>query len=197
MTTAQIDELERLEKAATAGPWVIGIDWGKDDWPSFRLRDMTEASEEEAAKDADFIAHARADIPKLLAEVKRLLEEFGNKQTECDNWGQLYKQVSGHWDTQVAEVKRLQSEKSALERTIESLRYEIENDGPAKQNRTAYLCAKTSLVMYEKRCAELRDILVRISSRNKDAYPGHSSEEARQGLAALSAATPADKEQGQ
>ena len=68
------DELAAMkarEKAATKGPWVVGM----------RIMDMfsIDTVDREAylgdicsEQDSEFIAHARQDIPKLLAEVERL-----------------------------------------------------------------------------------------------------------------------------
>jgi hypothetical protein len=81
MTDTELDAVERRADAATSGPWrayvegadndsgdsFIGTDGpdlyvSYDDWPS----------EQQRAHDLDFIAGARRDVPRLLAEVRRL-----------------------------------------------------------------------------------------------------------------------------
>lgn len=75
LTPAQLEAIrERVEKA-TAGPWEYNakIDsiTAEDDYGSFIIADDTET-----VVDAEFIAHAREDIPKLLAEIERLRKEI-------------------------------------------------------------------------------------------------------------------------
>lgn len=100
LTDQQIDEIEAREKAATAGPWGfydgdnyadVAADLAMTGRGSYsyrekiaRLEDETywddsahedddeERAPEQMAANAAFIAHARADVPALLAEVRRL-----------------------------------------------------------------------------------------------------------------------------
>jgi FtsZ-binding cell division protein ZapB len=74
-----IDAIRRREQAATPGPWkavdfgddtdprtAYGV-WGKDDDDLCIFEDV-----DTLLADAEFIAHARQDIPALLAEIDRL-----------------------------------------------------------------------------------------------------------------------------
>ena len=78
MTDKMLEEIKAREQAATPGPWVsvFGL-------KGFTIYDMREEKGKIIAKlfntkgkykqpDADFIAHARADIPALISEVERL-----------------------------------------------------------------------------------------------------------------------------
>ena len=78
MTDKTLKEIKKREQAATPGPWVsvFGL-------KGFTIYDMREEKGKIIAKlfntkgkykqpDADFIAHARADIPALISEVERL-----------------------------------------------------------------------------------------------------------------------------
>jgi hypothetical protein len=76
LTEDELAEIEAREKAATAkGVW-HSDDTASGDWcvatPSGRYRGITIAAMIDRKADADFIAHARTDIPRLLAEVRRL-----------------------------------------------------------------------------------------------------------------------------
>ncbi|EMT54779.1 hypothetical protein I532_04205 [Brevibacillus borstelensis AK1] len=61
---------ERAEKA-TPGPWRVVPD-NIGGFPIFDVQDRLDRSLIHTVEDAEFIAHAREDIPKLLAEVERL-----------------------------------------------------------------------------------------------------------------------------
>jgi hypothetical protein len=75
LSIQQLDEIETRANAATDGPWTVSEDY--DDvldsqgahlasyWnPSSRIRN------------GEFIAHARTDVPSLLAEIRRLRSEL-------------------------------------------------------------------------------------------------------------------------
>jgi hypothetical protein len=87
MSDDDLDAAERRAHAATPGPWescVEGRDQDSgdsviltggpdlylsyDEWPE----DQRRANEERRANDLDFIAAARQDVPRLVAEVRRL-----------------------------------------------------------------------------------------------------------------------------
>lgn len=72
MTEEQLKEIEARANAATPGPWKVEWDYNglrvsegeskEDYWDTFANDDV----------DLPFMSHAREDIPKLLAEVRRL-----------------------------------------------------------------------------------------------------------------------------
>lgn len=81
-----LDAIEARVNAATEGPWVLTEDWayiahGPDsvihgyydgECPACGDEFTDDASVALSAEDATFIAHARADVPALIAEVRRL-----------------------------------------------------------------------------------------------------------------------------
>ena len=86
MTEYEIKEIEDRCNLASRGPWIsliegrdiesansfimTGIADGEDIWSDKRGEDIYLTGATTA--DQDFIAHARQDIPKLIAEIKRL-----------------------------------------------------------------------------------------------------------------------------
>jgi hypothetical protein len=85
VTTIDLDAIRQREQAATEGPWIhtgrnhistpdIHVDeanWGGEGLNGYRLVCDGDEGAWRAA-DAEFIAHAREDIPALLAEIDRL-----------------------------------------------------------------------------------------------------------------------------
>ena len=83
MTNAELDEIEARANAATKGPWFVGQavpgleSVSRPDRRNIYCgdcSDVTSAAANIRIEDAEFIAHARSDVPKLLAEVRRLQE---------------------------------------------------------------------------------------------------------------------------
>lgn len=82
MDSKYLEEIKAREQAATKGPW----NWKNDvllaPEPSYLvLKPFLEESNDEPTvcifpNDKDFIAHARTDIPALIAEVKSLNQEL-------------------------------------------------------------------------------------------------------------------------
>lgn len=72
-TDAELDEMQARCDAATEGPWDINNDLGTDeiycDWHSVGPIALVGQF---ADANSIFIAHARTDIPRLIAEVRRL-----------------------------------------------------------------------------------------------------------------------------
>lgn len=101
MTESKLKAIEERAEKATPAPWQHGFDDGsgrvtKDaDWPqgAYIVRGddtiVTGGNFEgiacgvEELADADFIAHARQDVPALIAEVRRLREVLHSIATEC------------------------------------------------------------------------------------------------------------------
>jgi hypothetical protein len=80
LTNEQLTEIRKRAEAATAGPWTIEKEsyvcnagfWVTD---TVIMPDITSNIFEET--DAEFIAHAREDVPDLLAEIERLRADQG------------------------------------------------------------------------------------------------------------------------
>ena len=94
MTEAELDAIEARANAATEGPW----EWRagfvtmlpSDD-------DLFERVGGGNAKDEEFVAHARADVPALIAEARRL------RATELCDCGHLASRHAGLIDGQCGE----------------------------------------------------------------------------------------------
>lgn len=70
--------LERCEKA-TEGPWEVHLNPGEDTCHIYATHGWMFVTELRRGADADFIAHARTDLPlvvKELIEARRLLREW-------------------------------------------------------------------------------------------------------------------------
>lgn len=80
MTNDQLAEIEARAAKAMPGPWVHG---GSQDIHTEDEMDVADACRgggylcAEGLADADFIAHARTDIPLLIAELRRLRKQYG------------------------------------------------------------------------------------------------------------------------
>ena len=81
LTAADLDAIGQRANAATEGPWSQdsddpGLVWGEQRssgdgyWSLFASETGHDATAQ--PQDAEFIAHARTDVPALLAEVRRL-----------------------------------------------------------------------------------------------------------------------------
>ena len=89
----EIEAIRKRAEKATEGPWwaseglyvVNNLTGDSYEW------DADFVAETERESDAEFIAHAREDIPKLLAEINRLKSELSKySQSEfenmCEDW---------------------------------------------------------------------------------------------------------------
>jgi hypothetical protein len=98
MSDGDLDAAERRADAATPGPWKSYVE-GRDnesgdsfirtgdpeqphlyisygEWPE----DQRQANEQRRANDMDFIAAARQDVARLIAEVRRLRERLSERR---------------------------------------------------------------------------------------------------------------------
>lgn len=104
LSAARVEEIEARANAASAGPWesretddghkvtlygpgeYSGNHESHHEWHCDHMLwgevDAEAAQFAEAQADADFIAHARTDIPDLLAEVRRLQGELASAREE-------------------------------------------------------------------------------------------------------------------
>ena len=85
MPQEELDTIRRRVAAATRGPWSRWAGWDRQDncVKSDSREDMhTVADVIPEADDAAFIAHARTDIPALLAEVDRLRAALDQKENQ-------------------------------------------------------------------------------------------------------------------
>lgn len=97
LTQEKLEAIRKRADAATGKEWTDfdGDDWGGVVYEYDRLtEDACEIIAEcRTTADAEFIAHAREDIPVLLAEVERLQREL--IKTECTLYG-VEQELSRH-----------------------------------------------------------------------------------------------------
>lgn len=115
MTDEELAQIKERAEKATEGPWVWDDDYDMNvqDLPVLRGKEFNVmdfgndttfypiAGNPPDDEDASFIAHARTDIPKLIAEVEYMRE----KQAELLEYNRQY----------FAEIKRLRAEIARLE----------------------------------------------------------------------------------
>lgn len=92
MTNEELAAIEQRAAAATKGPWYVSggdvMSEHRDEIPygsvvcETGFTGMVAATENTYSSDADFIAAARADVPALLAEVRRLRAEVERRTRE-------------------------------------------------------------------------------------------------------------------
>lgn len=87
MTEQEIAEIEQITEAATLGPWKATF--GMDCRAFITTTDENSDFKVYNHADAAFIAHARADIPALLAEIRRL--------QEADRWIPVAERLPDRW----------------------------------------------------------------------------------------------------
>lgn len=120
MDDKRLQEIKARAEAATPGPWECRINVGSRFYvnaPSYGVRDFCCLSGGfERREDAELTAHARTDIPDLIAEVERLREKNEYLKQEIENI--CLDKEEGHADTE-AENTRLRAELEAAKRDIE------------------------------------------------------------------------------
>lgn len=85
LTTEQLESIRKRSEATTEGEWSYTVVGGKERTSTVASfgKGLTAIGEIKTVADAEFIANARTDIPKLLAEVERLrnaLEYFADER---------------------------------------------------------------------------------------------------------------------
>ena len=85
MAQERLDAIQRRVGSAAEGPWAHWRGWNQ--WDNCIKSDTDEGMYTVAeviseAGDAQFIAHARTDIPALLAEVERLRAALDQKEPQ-------------------------------------------------------------------------------------------------------------------
>ena len=92
MDQTRLDEIRARCEAATPGPW-NAIDKGNT-VPSYAIRHFAVGEKcvnvasgiSPKTGDADFIAHARTDVPDMLDEIERLTADLAAMTADRDEW---------------------------------------------------------------------------------------------------------------
>lgn len=94
MTEDELSAIEARAQAATEGPWEAGPNGMARPWEANGIvvrpagefpygewiGDFGRRGDMDRIANAKFIAHARADVPALVAEVRRLTDEFATSR---------------------------------------------------------------------------------------------------------------------
>lgn len=99
----ELQEIEARERAATEGPWVYMGDSGGICWGEIRscanFNHITDTpAGDERDNDMEFIAHAREDIPKLIAVVREIPTPRGAVYTEGGPTHKRLKEIQARID---------------------------------------------------------------------------------------------------
>lgn len=76
MDQQRLDAIRARCEAATKGPWELTKDGRYEDHDECRINLPNDTIELCSYENGEFIAHARTDVPDLLAEVERLTREL-------------------------------------------------------------------------------------------------------------------------
>ena len=96
LTDEELADIKAREAAATAGPWHID-EQGLFIWDKciagittfFELRFDNDA-------DAEFIAYARTDVPRLIADLRASRERIKELEAEVEEWKQAHRSEVGY-----------------------------------------------------------------------------------------------------
>lgn len=87
MTEQEIKQIEERANKATPGPWEF-VDMAYEIWAGNET--VVGSTEDEglaiSCDNAEFIAHSRTDIDRMLAEVKRLQKELDAAKKDIQKW---------------------------------------------------------------------------------------------------------------
>lgn len=93
MTEAELGAVKARAEAATPGPWVVGEHYGGVIAPGSSLDPENDAAyggylvgESMLRHNSTFVAHARDDVPALVAEVERLTAHLERIRNLDDAW---------------------------------------------------------------------------------------------------------------
>lgn len=82
MTDSELKQIEARANAATDGPWEVRPHFDEYGRELRMTRWVTGVEVENLEiEDAEFVAHARTDVPALCEEVRRLRKLLGNETT--------------------------------------------------------------------------------------------------------------------
>lgn len=127
-----LEEIKEREQAETPGKWyVIANDAGGHSiFVTFKGR-IYKIGECYASEDAAFIAHARTDIPALIAEVERLTARADqsalNYQQKCRDVEELENSVERFLDQHKCDVHNISAMQATLDQQVKNCEKLIES----------------------------------------------------------------------
>ena len=111
ITQEQIEQIRKRHEAATPGPWRVpeGYSWRVAEGDTY-ICNMFGRQDLQDSENAEFIAHARTDIPLLLDEIDRLSTQIVSRSKfasddngrcwhsyydECDDYNEVKAELAG------------------------------------------------------------------------------------------------------
>lgn len=122
LTTQQLDEIQARHQAATPGPWTVSEDYA----------DVLDAEGHHLASFwgqpvGEFIAHAREDVPALIAEIRRLHEPAEPSRYLEDGSTHTVQALTDAGESCVQQACTAAREEARLRQEQYTLRTEVEN----------------------------------------------------------------------
>lgn len=159
LTPERLDEIRERAEAATEGPWrshdfghageeepsSIVVHVGRFDHSDLLTYDTETAVaymprwERQESDNATFIAHARTDVPDLLAEVDRLTAELATARAAWDEWKESSRAGHAHASDMADEVARLRKAISRLFANFERWHANLPHDSLIRSDLAALL----------------------------------------------------------
>ena len=114
MDAKYLAEIKAREQAATPGPWKVGISALITDANGHAL-----FFGEDAKGNADFIAHARTDIPALISEVEQMTKQL-------EEWRTTYIRMKEQWKHDCDLLVQAGNDNAAKDQQIATLKKALE-----------------------------------------------------------------------
>lgn len=122
MDAKYLAEIKAREQAVTPGPWKVGISALITDANGHAL-----FFGEDAKGNADFIAHARTDIPALISEVEQMTKQF-------EEWRTTYIRMKEQWKHDCDLLVQAGNDNAAKDQQIATLKKALELAVESSQN---------------------------------------------------------------
>lgn len=114
MTPEELEAIEARAAAATPGPWrqarYGGVETADGNTLIFQAHDLAQFVE----ADEIFTAHARTDIPVLIAEIRRLRDNFGTEEARASWIRERLQDAEKRTETAETKIRKLEDEMRLL-----------------------------------------------------------------------------------
>lgn len=122
LTEADLAAIEQRADEATPGPWsAIQLAESHGAWYCYTGRwsyERVGGSTWWSREDAEFEAHARTDVPLLIAALRAAWARIADLQVVNDRWSELFEQQTGAWQ---GAVRALEAERDEFRAAFQAL----------------------------------------------------------------------------
>jgi hypothetical protein len=138
MTEEELNAIEARANAATPGPWGEQderiVSWQNPDEATW-ICDCSET--EGSGDDMPFIAHARNDVPALMAHIRELKRMFASESFKCTVCGNVVEELHKEITEAYAELARYQAQafRGVAYEPTEEVNVEVRRARDEKQHR--------------------------------------------------------------